>query len=136
MYGECIMSEPSRRGCLTQSAAAVGVLAAGGVALGAAEKSRKPTSGADRVELGKTGIITSLLGMGTGSTGVRHSSNQVKLGEEKFCNLVKYAYERGITYFDTADQYGSPNYLPPAPPRPAPREAFLPNQTRAPPPAM
>lgn len=105
------MSEPSRRDFLTRSAAAVGVLAAGGAALDAAEKSHKLTSGADRVELGKTGIITSLLGMGTGSTGVRHSSNQVKLGEEKFKKLVRYAYERGITYFDTADQYGSHIYL-------------------------
>jgi predicted aldo/keto reductase-like oxidoreductase len=89
----------------------VGVLAAGSNILGAADQPQKLTSGADRVPLGKTGIITSLLGMGTGSTGVRHSSNQVKLGEPKFKKLVRYAFERGITYFDTADQYGSHIYL-------------------------
>jgi predicted aldo/keto reductase-like oxidoreductase len=77
----------------------------------AADTPHKLKSGADRVMLGKSGIETSLLGMGTGSTGVRHSSNQVKLGEEKFKRLIKYAYDRGITYFDTADQNGSHLYL-------------------------
>lgn len=105
------MSEPTRRDFLTQSAAAVGVLAAGSNLLNAAEQPRKLTSGADRVPLGKTGIVTSLLGMGTGSTGVRHSSNQVKLGEAKFKKLVRYAFDKGIAYFDTADQYGSHIYL-------------------------
>ncbi len=105
------MSEPSRRDFLTQSAAAVGVLTAGSNILQAADRPQKLSSGADRVPLGKTGIITSLLGMGTGSTGVRHSSNQVKLGEARFKKLVRYAYDKGITYFDTADQYGSHLYL-------------------------
>jgi predicted aldo/keto reductase-like oxidoreductase len=105
------MSEPSRRDFLSQSAAAVGVLAAGNRILNAADTPPNLTSGADRVPLGKTGIVTSLLGMGTGSTGVKHSSNQVKLGEAKFKKLVRYAYDKGITYFDTADQYGSHLYL-------------------------
>ncbi len=105
------MSEPSRRDFLTQSAAAVGVLTAGSKILPAADRPQRLSSGADRVPLGKTGIITSLLGMGTGSTGVRHSSNQVKLGEARFKKLVRYAYDKGITYFDTADQYGSHLYL-------------------------
>lgn len=105
------MSEPTRRDFLTQSAAAVGVLAAGSNILPAADRPQKLTSGADRVSLGKTGITTSLLGMGTGSTGVRHSSNQVKLGEANFKKLVRYAYDKGITYFDAADQYGSHLYL-------------------------
>jgi predicted aldo/keto reductase-like oxidoreductase len=105
------MSEPSRRDFLMQSAAAAGVLTAGSNFLNAADRPRKLTSGADRVPLGKTGITTSLLGMGTGSTGVKHSSNQVKLGEDKFKKLVRYAFDKGITYFDTADQYGSHIYL-------------------------
>jgi predicted aldo/keto reductase-like oxidoreductase len=105
------MSEPSRRDFLTQSAAAAGVLAAGNNLLNAADGPPKLAGGADRVPLGKTGITTSLLGMGTGSTGVRHSSNQVKLGEANFKKLVRYAYDKGITYFDAADQYGSHLYL-------------------------
>jgi hypothetical protein len=75
----------------------VGVLAAGSNLVNPADRPRKLTSGADRVPLGKTGIITSLLGMGTGSTGVKHSSNQVKLGEAKFKKLVGYAFERGMS---------------------------------------
>jgi hypothetical protein len=91
------MSEPSRRDFLMQSAAAAGALAAGSNFLNAADRPRKLTSGADRVPLGKTGITTSLLGMGTGSTGVKHSSNQVKLGEEKFKKLVRYAFDKGMS---------------------------------------
>jgi len=69
--------------------------------------------------------------MGTGSTGVQHSSNQVKLGEEKFVNLVRHAFDRGITYFDTADQYGSHIYLRRAF-KGLPREKlFLQSKTRA-----
>jgi predicted aldo/keto reductase-like oxidoreductase len=110
-HGDPIMSEPSRRDFLSQSASAVSVLTVASNILPAADRPQKLTSGADRVPLGKTGITTSLLGMGTGSTGVRHSSNQVKLGEAKFKKLVRYAYDKGITYFDAADQYGSHIYL-------------------------
>jgi predicted aldo/keto reductase-like oxidoreductase len=103
------MSKLSRRDFLGQSTAAVGALAASTALAGAT--TRKLTSGADQVVLGRTGVKTSLLGMGTGSVGVRHSSNQVKLGEAEFVKLVRYAYDKGITYFDTADQYGSHVYL-------------------------
>ncbi len=100
----------SRRDFLGYSAAAVGVLAAGGATVNA-RPTRRLTSGADQVTLGKTGVKTSLLGIGTGSVGVKHSSNQVKLGEAGFTKLVRHAYDSGITYFDTADQYGSHIYL-------------------------
>jgi predicted aldo/keto reductase-like oxidoreductase len=101
----------TRRDFFGQSAAAVGVAAAGGLLVNAAGQERNLRSAADRVTLGRTGLKLSLLGMGTGSTGVRHSSNQVKLGQEKFTRLVRYAYDKGITYFDTADQYGSHIFL-------------------------
>jgi predicted aldo/keto reductase-like oxidoreductase len=105
------MSQPSRRDFLGQSAAAVGALAAAGALAPAGEARLKLKSGVDQVTLGRTGIRTSLIGMGTGSIGVKHSSNQVRLGHEKFCKLVRYAFDRGITYFDAADQYGSHIYL-------------------------
>jgi aryl-alcohol dehydrogenase-like predicted oxidoreductase len=104
------MIQVSRRNFLGQSAAALGGLALGGP-LATAGNARKLKSGADQVVLGRTGIKTSLIGMGTGSTGVGHSSNQVKLGHAKFVHLVRYAFDKGITYFDTADQYGSHIYL-------------------------
>jgi predicted aldo/keto reductase-like oxidoreductase len=105
------MSQLSRRDFLGQSAAAVGTLAAASALSRAGEAPRKLKTGVDQVTLGRTGIRTSLIGMGTGSIGVRHSSNQIRLGHEKFCKLVQYAFERGITYFDAADQYGSHIYL-------------------------
>jgi predicted aldo/keto reductase-like oxidoreductase len=105
------MSQLSRRDFLGQSAVAVGALAAAGSLARADQTPRQIKSGADQVTLGRTGIRTSLIGMGTGSIGVRHSSNQVRLGHDKFCKLVRYAFDRGITYFDAADQYGSHIYL-------------------------
>ena len=103
------MSQPSRREFLGQSVVAVGALAAGSGLVAAAE--RKIKSPTDQVVLGRTGMRTSLIGLGTGSVGVKHSSNQLKLGHAKFVSLVRYAYDHGITYFDTADQYGSHIYL-------------------------
>ncbi len=125
------MSDLSRRDFLGQSAAAVGVAAAAGVLANAAPAPRKLKSAADQVVLGKTGIKTSLLGMGTGSTGVGHSSNQVKLGQVKFTKLVRHAIDRGLTYFDTADQYGSHIFLRDAI-KGVPREKlFIQTKTRA-----
>jgi predicted aldo/keto reductase-like oxidoreductase len=125
------MSDPTRRDFLGRSAAAVGALAAGGVLAQAGEQPRRPRSASDPVTLGKTGLKTSLLGLGTGSTGVRHSSNQVKLGEAGFTRLVRHAYDQGLTYFDTADQYGSHIYMREAIKK-LPRERlFLQSKTRA-----
>lgn len=69
---------------------------------------RKPT---DRVTLGRTGITSSLLGIGTGSIGWRKQSNQTRLGQEKFTALIRHAFDSGITFFDCADQYGSHPFL-------------------------
>jgi predicted aldo/keto reductase-like oxidoreductase len=56
----------------------------------------------DQVALGKTGLKSSRLGMGTGS----NSGNiQKALGQEGFNRLVRYAYDQGITYFDCAQSY-------------------------------
>ncbi|MFN4260047.1 MAG: aldo/keto reductase [Gemmataceae bacterium] len=104
------MDQPSRRDFLCQSAAAGAVLAAGAAGSRAAS-TVKLRSAADQVTLGKTGLKTSLLGLGTGSVGVKHSSNQVKLGLVDFTKLVGHAFDHGITYFDTADQYGSHIFL-------------------------
>ncbi len=90
------MSGMSRRDFLGQSVAAAGVLAASHT-LVRAGTTRTIKSGADLVTLGRTGIKCSLLGMGTGSVGVRHSSNQIRLGHDRFVKLVHYAYEKGIT---------------------------------------
>ena len=61
----------------------------------------KRTAG-DQVPLGKTGLKISRLGIGTGSNSGRI---QRDLGAEKFNRLIRYGYDRGITYIDTADSY-------------------------------
>jgi predicted aldo/keto reductase-like oxidoreductase len=125
------MTPFTRRDFLGTSAAAVGTLAAGSLLVEAAETKNKPKSAGDLVTLGKTGIKTSLLGMGTGSVGVKRSSNQVKLGQEKFTKLVRHAYDKGLRYFDVADQYGSHIFLREAI-RKLPREnLYIQTKTRA-----
>ncbi len=66
------------------------------------------------VSLGKTGIKVTRVGFGTGMSGGRHSSNQVRLGKEKFEGLLKEAYDCGCRLFDCADMYGSHPYIIPA----------------------
>jgi hypothetical protein len=56
----------------------------------------------DQVTLGGTGLKLSRLGIGTGSKG---GSIQRSLGPEGFHRLIRYAYDQGITYIDTADAY-------------------------------
>jgi predicted aldo/keto reductase-like oxidoreductase len=58
----------------------------------------------DQVTLGKTGLKLSRLGVGTGSKG---GSIQRALGPDKFNDLIRHAYDQGITYIDTAQNYGT-----------------------------
>ena len=61
-----------------------------------------PPAATDMVSLGKTGVNICRLGFGTGSTG---GSVQRGLTQEGFTRLIRYAYDKGITYIDTADNY-------------------------------
>jgi len=62
---------------------------------------------ADTVTLGKTGIQTSRLAMGTGTVGVGHHSHQTALGVKGLSDLLLNGYDRGLRFFDSADSYGS-----------------------------
>jgi len=64
-------------------------------------------SAADTVEIGKTGIKTSRLAMGTGTHGTDHHSNQTALGVKGLSGLLLNGYDHGLRFFDTADSYGS-----------------------------
>ena len=61
----------------------------------------------ETVALGLSGISTSRLCFGTGTQGWHHRSNQGDLGVERLSGLLRYAHERGITFWDTADMYGT-----------------------------
>jgi aryl-alcohol dehydrogenase-like predicted oxidoreductase len=57
----------------------------------------------DYVTLGRSGVKVTRLAFGTGSF-----SGQVQrdLGQDGFTRLVRYAYDRGIRFFETAESYG------------------------------
>ena len=63
---------------------------------------------ADQVALGQTGLRISRLGIGTGTHGGRV---QRDLGQEGFNRLIRYAYDQGITYIDTADAYKTHTWI-------------------------
>jgi len=57
------------------------------------------------VTLGKSGIKSTLLGMGTGFSGGNRSSSITRAGVAE--SLIRQAYEKGIRFFDCADSYGT-----------------------------
>jgi predicted aldo/keto reductase-like oxidoreductase len=77
------------------------------LAAATAETTVKRTA-VDQVTLGQTGIKLSRLGMGTGSNS---GQVQFELGREAFNDLVHYAYDQGITYFDSAQTYKTFDWL-------------------------
>lgn len=61
----------------------------------------------DKVKLGKTGLIVPRLAMGTGTHGGNQSSDMTRMGLENWVKLARYAHERGVSFYDAADLYGS-----------------------------
>ncbi len=57
----------------------------------------------DWVTLGKSGVRVTRLAFGTGSFS---GHVQRDLGQDGFTRLVRYAYDRGIRFFETAESYG------------------------------
>ena len=62
----------------------------------------------DKIRLGKTGIETTLLGMGTGYSGYNRTSAITRAGVAE--SMIREAYDRGIRFFDCADSYGTHPY--------------------------
>jgi 1-deoxyxylulose-5-phosphate synthase len=62
---------------------------------------------ADTVTIGKTGIRTSRLAMGTGTVGSGHHSHQTDLGVAGLSALLLNGHDNGLRLFDAADSYGS-----------------------------
>jgi aryl-alcohol dehydrogenase-like predicted oxidoreductase len=61
----------------------------------------------DTVTIGRTGIKTSRLAMGTGTVGSGHHSHQTALGVKGLSDLLLNGYDHGLRFFDAADSYGS-----------------------------
>ena len=92
------MAQYTRRDFLRTGIAA-GTVAVGGSLPLRAEKQ----TATDWVTLGKSGVKVTRLAFGTGSF-----SGQVQraLGQDGFTKLVRYAYDHGIRFFETAESYG------------------------------
>jgi aryl-alcohol dehydrogenase-like predicted oxidoreductase len=65
-------------------------------------------SAADWVSLGKSGVRVTRLAFGTGTN---NGNVQARLGQDEFTRLVRYAYDRGIRFFETAESYRTPAML-------------------------
>ena len=57
--------------------------------------------------LGKTGIHTSFLGMGTGVRAGGGESALHRRGEDTYMEVLEHAYAKGLRYLDLADSYGA-----------------------------
>jgi len=93
------MAHCSRRGFLKAGLAA-GVLAGSGSVPLLGQQGGKAT---DWVTLGKSGVKVTRLAFGTGTFSGRV---QRELGQDQFTRLVRYAYDNGIRFFETAESYG------------------------------
>ena len=100
------MAQSTRRDFLKTGVAATVLSGMGGVASLAQSTKRSAT---DWVTLGKSNVKVTRLAFGTGTFSGRV---QRELGQAEFTRLVRYAYDRGIRFFETAESYhGMPEML-------------------------
>jgi aryl-alcohol dehydrogenase-like predicted oxidoreductase len=101
----------NRRQFITRSAYGLGAAWLGNRTLDAAMQALPPLpqkfAASDTVILGKTGIKTSRLAMGTGTVGSGHHSHQTNLGVKGLSELLLNGHDQGLRFFDSADSYGS-----------------------------
>jgi 1-deoxyxylulose-5-phosphate synthase len=97
------MSPFTRREFLKTSLAAGTLAGVGALPLHAAQN-----AAAEVVTLGKSGMKVTRLAFGTGSN---NGYVQAALGQQGFNRLVRYAYDRGIRFFETAEAYVTPAML-------------------------
>jgi len=76
---------------------------AAGALAGVGELRAEPATATDWVTLGKSDVKVTRLAFGTGTFSGR---TQQELGQDGFTRLVRYAYDRGIRFFETAGSYG------------------------------
>lgn len=92
------MAHCSRRDFLKTGLAATAFAGAGSAPILAAGG-----TATDWITLGKSNVKVTRLAFGTGTMSGRV---QRELGQEQFTSLVRYAYDHGIRFFETAESYG------------------------------
>jgi predicted aldo/keto reductase-like oxidoreductase len=93
----------TRREFLQRTAAFTGAALVSPALLSAAQGPPVRTA-VDQVTLGKTGLKLSRLGFGAGSNS---GHVQYALGQQAFNDLIHYAFDQGITFFDCAQSYAT-----------------------------
>jgi len=96
-----------RREFITRTAFGLGAASLGSKSWARAVPLSRAYSATDTVVLGQTGIHTSRLAMGTGTVGTGHHSHQTALGIQGLADLLLQGYDHGLSFFDSADSYGS-----------------------------
>src|SRR5882762_1091728 len=97
------MSPITRRSFLKTGLAAGAIATAGIAPLATAKR-----TAADTVVLGRSKVEATRLAFGTGTNS---GAVQAALGQQEFTRLVRYAYDRGIRFFETAEAYETPGML-------------------------
>ncbi|WP_339737075.1 aldo/keto reductase [uncultured Sunxiuqinia sp.] len=59
------------------------------------------------IKLGKSGVESSLIGMGTGVHAGNRTSFLTKQDKNQSIGIIRHAYDRGVRFFDCADTYGT-----------------------------
>ncbi|MCX5655704.1 MAG: aldo/keto reductase [Planctomycetota bacterium] len=101
----------SRRQFLASSLVVAGGAFLGRPGLAVAEAKAAPPNPFELVPLGKTGLVVTRIGLGTGMHGGGRVSDHTRLGKGGFDALIKAAWERGVRLFDVADMYGTHPFL-------------------------
>jgi hypothetical protein len=97
------MSSTTRRSFLKTGLAAGAMVSAGIRPVFAAKR-----TAADTVVLGRSKLEVTRLAFGTGTNS---GEVQAALGQKEFTRLVRYAYDHGIRFFETAEAYVTPGML-------------------------
>ncbi|MGO8763921.1 MAG: aldo/keto reductase [Limisphaerales bacterium] len=101
------MIKINRREFLGRSLA-LGAAAALPMEGGCAENNGPIRHATDVIELGPAKIKVSRMGVGTGTYGAGHDSNQMRaLGVSGVVDMLCAAYDKGIFFWDSADAYGT-----------------------------
>jgi len=92
------MASYSRRDFMKTGLVAGAIASTGSLSLAAPKQ-----TATDWVELGNSGVKVTRLAFGTGSMS---GAVQRNLGQEAFTKTVRYAYDQGVRFFETAESYG------------------------------